>query len=1834
MRKKAFRSALAVLLAFCLMFSTVGTALAAGTAGGNDPETGKVSKKNYVSLGDSMTNGYGLPGYDGNTGVEDYGYGSYANQFAEHYGFNHAQLAMSAMRAEDLHWLLELDYEDEEAIALTDAHPNDDGYYDEHEEDETCHHTNVVYHGDDYSMKWWKEVHEAKWNAKFGNGDYWTWNELCDDYRLGVAAYAIQNDGAIGKITDKEAAIVAKYYQDAVKNADVVSLGMGNGNFGVFMFGRILEAIGFGGSPDETTVYNVENAIQECDPEMQGELLLLIDEMYAAIEEYTGLSINREDDQVDTLEALANTVVYTGISFVLNYAGSVEAILQLNPNAEIILVALMNTFEDDEASASSDISLGDLMGAVFGPLNAYIAALPTYMQATENGVYADATFYYAETEDKIECLAEVFGEDFVNADDTLNKKSIIRDRFVESIVGYCDHSTSCVDNPNCEKTHGDDENDCNCLQDCDDWETGMVWGLVGKKELVPGVSLCRISLEEILAYVGMSDAEKAEYAAANTQKAVSIAVYLAFENAVIEATQGGASVSLDSVLGLGGMSFDLFEPVLEDFMDNVGTAGAAYIGPAAAGVASGMNAQYSGLNLSGDDVVAIYNDTYSGTYASSLDANAKATIKSNFNMLCMLLAMPETLSASLQKAHAVYGLLGLFARCVIGNGLGSHPSQTGHNTLAAEIIETYETKYTVQDETIENLKTAYAYAYQQALAEGKIDELSSYIDIAIEAVKTAKGVAGSDMVKAEVTEELKKSYELLLNELDYAIADLEEIKALVNNATDVDTAWADILALEDNLNAHYDNIMELAAELEILSDLALSDLNAVVNYYTALVKSIADEAYAWVANGVEEFNAEYAAWVEEMGLLADEVDPALGAAVRKFLTETPADSLAILYAYGDEAANKLFIDAAAAAEDAYVILSALASALAANGEDIYDALLASDEYNAIKADIEDLLVKIEGLYEYAKTHPVSAALYYEQIIPEAEAELGELYGLLYTAILNAMDQVDPTLAPMVDAAIDALLEVLGVAENAGAAYGDWLLGHTDAMAGELLDAFLANAEELLTVACPIIDAIIWAALAELENFVDGVIDTVETEINKQIAELEKTLEDLKAELENAADELKAEIEAQIKVVEDKIAELKALLEENIFENLSAVLKALDELQTEVEELIQIAKDAALDAVAGALGDVADALEALDEALTNWFGEAYEELKAVIGEWADELLDAIVDAAKEYAPELADAIYEYLYNNPEEVINFVKTYGPYVLDLAEKYGDEVLAVIGAALVMYGDELVAYIVENHEAILSNLVAWIDVHGENTAELLQVYAEALGLCDAVREQIAELEAALEDLKAELENASEEVKAEIEKQIAIIEAQIEALKDKLAELEAALNELIADIGATIEEVKAEIEAIVEKIEATIEEIKAEIETVIEEVKAAVEEAVQATIEEALNDLDGLVEELKAIAAEAAEKIIALIQELIYDATHGEYTITEDSSYVAIGDGVGYAELLADYLAELVKTEGANYEYTSTILAEKGSTIEDAADIIAANLGTIASADLISIGYGNDTFANQAINAMMNLMVYGVPTAYDWVALLGEDAAEYAQMALVDVYTKLVEQGFADVMIPTAKASLADSMMAAVETYAYNVAVYALYLPEVINAIHEINPDALVVIVGMSNPFAGTTFTYEDMAINVGEYVDYIVHAANIHGVTYATLSENVVYVPAPEAESTVSGQTVELGLAFVLEYLTGKIDFATTAVGHEYILEQIENALTITVEKKTGLWGDADSDGVVTNNDAYLVAQYRAGLITADELDLDVCDVDADGAYTNNDAYLIARYRAKLIDKFPVEE
>jgi hypothetical protein len=114
-----------------VMATTEGAYVASESTGGKTASNNSATEKKdlvYVSIGDSMTNGYGIDGYSGDNGILNYGTNTYANKFAAWLAgyegeikddqviftgkngvVDHRQLAMSGMRPEDIRWLLELD---------------------------------------------------------------------------------------------------------------------------------------------------------------------------------------------------------------------------------------------------------------------------------------------------------------------------------------------------------------------------------------------------------------------------------------------------------------------------------------------------------------------------------------------------------------------------------------------------------------------------------------------------------------------------------------------------------------------------------------------------------------------------------------------------------------------------------------------------------------------------------------------------------------------------------------------------------------------------------------------------------------------------------------------------------------------------------------------------------------------------------------------------------------------------------------------------------------------------------------------------------------------------------------------------------------------------------------------------------------------------------------------------------------------------------------------------------------------------------------------------------------------------------------------------------------------------------------------------------------------------------------------------------------------------------------------------------------------------------------------------------------------------------------------
>ena len=706
--------------------------------------------------------------------------------------------------------------------------------------------------------------------------------------------------------------------------------------------------------------------------------------------------------------------------------------------------------------------------------------------------------------------------------------------------------------------------------------------------------------------------------------------------------------------------------------------------------------------------------------------------------------------------------------------------------------------------------------------------------------------------------------------------------------------------------------------------------------------------------------------------------------------------------------------------------------------------------------------------------------------------------------------------------------------------------------------------EALVEALETLKAALEADAAVFVEKAEAAVAALEAELvalQEQLAALKASLEAEKAALEAAIAEADAKSQAAIAAMEAAVAQLEetiATVEAKITSVVESILN-LKETVAEVAGEVVALNDAVVDMDA----KVAALIELLKDTTINT-AEAAAELYA---------------AAREIAISAAEAV-ETAYNETVAVVDAaVELAQAAFADVAATY--DVAAAMVAAIAVdmeetYGDaarEAIAeYLVENQDKIEALEAKLVELQAALEAKKAELESEAAALIAVALEEIEarlpELEAALEEKLAELEAAAEEMKPVIEAEIAALEAEIAEIKaaaeakaaEIRAEVEAAYAEAVAELEALIAEAQAQIAALVAEVEAAVEAAAAEIAALVAEAQAQVEAAAEA-IAAHIADQTPVVEALVAEAVAQAEVAFALVQAKVEEAiaafnaayiraTTDDYVITDDSLYVAIGDASAES---ASYVDNVAAYLGVNYAN----LAAEG-TITDAAAVIAANVETIAAADLITVGYGNNAFAQAAFNQAISAVLYGEAVDYDWTAVVGAEGAAYIEAALAEIEAQLVANGMDQAVMKT---TVATALTLAVEAYAYGAVSYAINLPEVVNAIHDINADAVVVVVGMYNPFAGTVLTYEGTSVALGDYVDYLVDGANLHGLVYAMLSGNCIYVAAPDAETELTNIEAN-ALSFLLNYVdvNNADDGNPTEAGHEYITEQILNALNIS--------------------------------------------------------------------------
>ena len=500
-------------------------------------------------------------------------------------------------------------------------------------------------------------------------------------------------------------------------------------------------------------------------------------------------------------------------------------------------------------------------------------------------------------------------------------------------------------------------------------------------------------------------------------------------------------------------------------------------------------------------------------------------------------------------------------------------------------------------------------------------------------------------------------------------------------------------------------------------------------------------------------------------------------------------------------------------------------------------------------------------------------------------------------------------------------------------------------------------------------------------------------------------------------------------------------------------------------------------------------------------------------------------------------------------------------------DEMVKAQLEAVLMAAKELKAVV---EKAIVDGVNAVVD----------QLKAAAVALDNAVKAAANCLNDYVVTKYSEIVNTIKALLNFIDKMTALmnyVNEMVNLVKDQLAAAEGAAK-------AQLEELYNKLVALQKLVKQMIisgsNELKAELVQAVVDVMTAVQNAAKAMNAQAVHQLETL-----------ANKIVEALFGIYEGAISSDYFVDEDSYYVAIGDSTAASNSYVDALAAEL---GVDYKN----LAKSGMMVADVYELLKDQKAEIEKADLITVGFGSNSFLDYAIDRAVRLELADrtdaeAPAALDWTVYVGEKGAAKVEEKLAELYNQFAAEGLGVITLSydvtilgitvtiTTDFDLAQLMTVIVESYAYAVTSYAFDLPGIVEEIHAINADAVVAIVGMYNPIGGVSISLGESAFAIGEYADYLVDAANIHNLAYALLTGNAIFVEAAEVETLIvaagtDGAATVDALSFLQMYINadiekimnGDLDTVTapcgeatnpSAKGHEYIKTQVRNALTI---------------------------------------------------------------------------
>lgn len=817
-----------------------------------------------------------------------------------------------------------------------------------------------------------------------------------------------------------------------------------------------------------------------------------------------------------------------------------------------------------------------------------------------------------------------------------------------------------------------------------------------------------------------------------------------------------------------------------------------------------------------------------------------------------------------------------------------------------------------------------------------------------------------------------------------------------------------------------------------------------------------------------------------------------------------------------------------------------------------------------------------------------------------------------------------------------------------------------------LAAAIADLEHAIAV----IEALIADVTADIEDLV-----ALATEIAEGVATLEQTLTDVAA----AAQDLKNAVDAVVTVLTDDSAKAASKTFMKAFNAArDAALVAVDT----VELLVKTANEdvATIEASVATLKEGMNAL--VNKLCTDWENADKEAL-------LQKIINKLPTSAQVIVGGSVLLVQQTLEENQAAIINKLNAEKDALkvkLDADKEVVLKELAEKKAALeAEYGPQIAAA-----QAKIDALNAQIDTEIQTKYAELQVAAQAKidALTLEAQAKIAALDAELQGYVAQLAgDITDEVRETIQAQIDRINNDIAAVNADLAcaiehvdaELKAAYDALVEEVTNAYNDVMTELQnaynALVDAFETAIKELQDAAdnaiqglidayEAAIKALQDAADKAIQELIDAAKKELEKL-GEIGEILSELMDSVLAaihgdvakaqaaineilhgaldsvndladalvdvgidtvntivdevtkVINDMLHEATHADLELGAESLYIALGDGTAAPESYVEKLAAQLEAEYGVEDYTN--YAQAGNTAGAEVAKVADRAG-IADADLITIGFGNATIIETAIRNADSV-------EYDWAGLVGADLVPYVEDALADVYAEIANADMSE--------DMAEFVNSIVEGLAYGAVEYAVELPALIAAIREVNADAVIVIVGQYNPLEDVVLEMGGSTLDLSEYIGYFVDAVAVHGIGYAMITGDAIFVEAPEVDTNNTDTSwSEIDLFKMLMNQKGFEVLNPSESGDTYITNQILGALNITKieEEPAGLWGDANDNGKVNLQDAIMILKAANGHDIA--INRKLSDVTGEGQVKLNDAILVLQRANGSTALFPVEK